>query len=69
MLRIPVRPTLVLLAFFTFPTSAALAEVRQAATCNQPDVEAQVTAAADGETVTIPAGSCTWADGVPTGSP
>ena len=42
----------------------ARAATRTATTCNQPDVQAAIDAAADGDTVQIPAGSCTWTTNV-----
>jgi hypothetical protein len=41
-------------------SSAVLAAVRQASSCNKVDVEAAVNSSADGDTVLIPAGRCTW---------
>jgi hypothetical protein len=35
-----------------------------AATCNTSDVQTAINAAAEGDTVTIPAGTCTWTSGV-----
>jgi hypothetical protein len=37
-----------------------------AATCGSSDVQAAINAAANGDTVTIPSGSCTWASGIST---
>lgn len=38
--------------------------LRTAATCNQPDVNTQTSAAVDGDIVFIPAGTCTWTSGI-----
>jgi hypothetical protein len=40
--------------------------VRAALTCSVGDVQAQVTASADGDTVLIPNGSCPWSSGITT---
>jgi hypothetical protein len=40
------------------------ANTRAAASCNTSDVQAAINSAAEGDTVTIPAGSCAWASGV-----
>lgn len=40
--------------------STAHAAIVPAATCSQEDVQAAVDAAAGGDTVTVPAGECTW---------
>lgn len=44
--------------------TGAGATTRTAATCNLTDVQTQVTASAGGDTVLIPAGSCTWTNGI-----
>jgi hypothetical protein len=38
----------------------SFADTHVAATCSQADVQAAITAAANGDTVSIPAGTCTW---------
>jgi hypothetical protein len=40
------------------------ANTRNAASCNTSDVQAAINTAAGGDTVTIPAGTCTWTSGV-----
>ena len=42
----------------------ANAATRTAATCNSADVQTAINAAARGDTVVIPNGSCTWTSGV-----
>ncbi len=44
--------------------SAAHATTRTAATCNSADVQNAINASASGDTVVIPAGTCTWTSGV-----
>lgn len=44
--------------------ATANAAVRTAASCSSADVQAAINAAANGETVVIPNGSCTWTSGV-----
>ena len=46
--------------------SESPAATHQAAGCTQAQVQAAVNAAADGDTVTIPNGSCTWTGGIST---
>jgi len=41
-------------------TRSSSAAVRNAASCAKADVQAAVTSAVNGDTVTIPAGNCTW---------
>lgn len=48
-----------LLAFMLIPCLSR-ATIRNAASCNLSDVQKQVTAAVDGDTVQVPAGACTW---------
>lgn len=51
----------------TFTTSTAPQDDSQtitAASCNDSDVQAAVNSASDGDTVAIPAGTCTWLTGV-----
>lgn len=40
------------------------AETIEAASCSYAHIEAALTAASDGDTVTVPAGSCEWKDGI-----
>jgi hypothetical protein len=47
-------------------TSPVLAATVSAATCARADVSTAITSAADGDTVRIPAGSCTWGSGIST---
>ena len=58
------KPFLVALFASMFLTAALPAATRTAASCNASDVQAAVTAAADGDTINVPAGSCTWTTGV-----
>ncbi len=44
---------------FAFPNAVRGADI-EAASCERDDVEAAITSSADGDTVRIPAGSCTW---------
>jgi hypothetical protein len=44
--------------------SGAGAQTINAASCNTSDVQAAITSATEGSTVTIPAGTCTWTTGV-----
>jgi hypothetical protein len=44
--------------------SAASATTRTAATCNAADVQNAINASSNGDTVQIPAGTCTWTSGV-----
>jgi len=55
------------ICLFTFAMGfsvAAEATTHPAATCNVSDVQTQINAASSGDTVTIPAGTCTWTTGV-----
>lgn len=53
------------LFFLVLADTCVLAQnTHTAASCNQSDVQAAVNSAADGNTVNIPAGSCTWNSGV-----
>lgn len=45
-------------------TAPLPAATRTAASCNASDVQAAINAAADGDTVSVPAGSCSWTTGV-----
>ena len=42
----------------------ALADTHAAASCSSSDIQMAVTASADGDTVTVPSGECTWLGGV-----
>jgi len=44
--------------------TAVKANTASAATCNTNDVQAAINSASEGDTVMIPAGTCTWASGV-----
>jgi hypothetical protein len=52
-----------LLSMFIMPAQA-LADIHNAATCSDYDVMTAINASSDGDTVTVPAGNCTW-DGNP----
>ena len=52
------------LLFSALSTATLHAATHAAATCNTSDVQAAINAAAEGDTVTIPAGTCTWTSGV-----
>ncbi len=54
----------ILLLSAVFGATARAATTRTAASCNNGDVQAVVSAAANGDTVVIPAGSCSWTSGV-----
>ncbi len=54
----------ILLLSAVFGATTHAATTRTAASCNTGDVQAVVSAAANGDTVLIPAGSCTWTSGV-----
>jgi hypothetical protein len=58
------RWLLVILLACALPAQAA---VQTAATCSNTNVASAISAAADGDTVHIPAGNCTWAGAVSTG--
>lgn len=45
-------------------TSSDAIDVINAASCAGSDVQAAVDLAQDGDTVTVPAGSCTWSDSI-----
>ena len=45
-------------------TPTAHAATINATSCNSSDVQAAITAAVDGDTVQIPAGTCTWTSGI-----
>jgi hypothetical protein len=57
---------LFLAAAFLFCAAAAQAADRLAAGCTQAQVQAQITAAADGDRILIPNGSCPWTGGIST---
>jgi microcompartment protein CcmK/EutM len=52
------------LVFSTAFISGVNAAIINAASCSQSDVQIAITGAADGDTVLIPAGSCSWTTGV-----
>jgi hypothetical protein len=54
--------SIILLFVFALP-SLAFANTYTAASCFPVDVQYAVNAALDGDTIVIPSGSCTWADG------
>jgi hypothetical protein len=49
-----------LIAFVLLLPSGLFADTHAAATCSRSDVGAAVSAASSGDTVTVPAGNCTW---------
>src|SRR5262245_19259587 len=53
--------SLVLAACMGYATPATAATIT-AANCSQSAIQGAVSAASDGDTVTVPGGSCTWAD-------
>lgn len=58
--RLTVKSLLIILALcFAFAGNAGAATLN-AASCSQSDVQSKVTAAGDGDTVSIPSGSCNW---------
>jgi hypothetical protein len=52
------------LLFSALSVATLHAATHAAATCNTSDVQTAINAAAEGDTVTIPAGTCTWTSGV-----
>ena len=54
--------SIILLFVFALP-SLAFANTYTAASCFPADVQYAVNAALDGDTIVVPSGSCTWADG------
>jgi len=54
----------VVLATLLFLATAAKANTYTAASCNTSDVQSAINSAAEGDTVLIPAGTCTWTSGV-----
>src|SRR5262249_5708899 len=54
-------PALVGVSMLVPPAEPAHAATRTAASCNQTDVQNAINQAVDGDTVQIPAGTCTWA--------
>lgn len=60
MKRVKVKFALSFIAICFLLISNARAATRNSATCSQPDVQSQVNAAIDGDTILIPPGSCTW---------
>lgn len=56
--------TVIGLVLFALLATSAGATTRAATTCSLTDVQTAVTAAVEGDTVTIPAGSCTWTNGI-----
>jgi len=53
-------------AILATPFTTVNAKTVDAATCSKADVQTAVTTAIDGDTVRIPAGSCTWSGGIAT---
>jgi hypothetical protein len=51
-----------MLVVITFPARGQVAKAStiRAASCSQPDVQAAINAASDGDTVTVPGGECQW---------
>jgi hypothetical protein len=58
--RVNVNLVLIILAVCLLLSSHARAATLVAASCSNADVQTQVNAAKDGDTVSIPAGTCTW---------
>jgi hypothetical protein len=50
--------------FLAFGARTCVANTQTAKTCNSNDVQNAINAAAEGDTVVIPAGTCTWSSGV-----
>lgn len=59
-----ISSSLVLLTFWLLGCADVEAATINAATCNSADVQSAIQTAANGDTVTIPNGTCTWTTGV-----
>jgi hypothetical protein len=59
---------MVIFALVAAPLTAHAATLT-AASCNSSDIQSKINAAKNGDTVQIPAGSCTWTMGIGTGDP
>ena len=60
----PIRVALLGIQLSALFSATALAATRTASTCNVNDVQTAMTSAAAGDTVVIPAGTCTWTTAV-----
>lgn len=64
MKRINILSIIIFLAISFLSISIANSEVINAKSCSQPDVQAAINSANNGDTVVIPAGECTWTTSV-----
>ncbi len=62
--RITVKALFIILAACLLFAQRANANTYTAASCNQSDVQTAINSATDGDTVSVPAGSCTWTSSV-----